>query len=111
MLATDAQCAQRLHDLAWQCQRGDFAALTRLLEAQGRHVTVQEEGLTLIVQGPPCTVGILAGSDPLSCFVQVATALFGSWWPFLPFVRQSMEQLKTTWRAQTRARRQARRPG
>jgi hypothetical protein len=111
MLATDTQCAQRLHDLAWQCQRGDFAALRRLLAAQGRQVTVDASGLQLTVQGPPCTVGILAGSDPLSCFIQVAFALFGAWWPFVPCVRQAMAQVKTTWHAQTQARRQAPRPG
>ena len=106
-LVTDAACAQRLHDLAWQCQRGEFAAVRRLLEAQGRHVMVDGEGQQLTVQGPPCTVGILAGTDPLSCYHMLVFALFGMWWPYIEAARQGCELLKKTWQAQMRERRRA----
>ena len=103
MLATHTACATRLADLTWQCQRGEFAALTCLLEAQGRRVT--RDGPQLTVHGPTMTVTILAGSDPLTCFVQMAFALFGARWAEFPLVRDAMQDVMKTWHRATRAHR------
>ena len=107
MVATDAACATRLHDLTWQCQAGDFTALRHLLAAQGRKVTV--EGRLLTVQGPPMTVALLAGSDPLCCFTQCMFALFGEAWPLLSITREALIQVHQTWHAATQAHRRAKR--
>lgn len=101
MLATGHACATRLHALTWQCQAGDFTAIRRLLEAQGRHVTL--DGPQLTVQGPPMTVVMTAGSDPLCCFTQLMFALFGESWPSLPLTREALNQVKKTWHVATRA--------
>ena len=107
MLVTDAACATRLHDLTWECQAGDFTALRRLLEAQGRHVTL--DGRQLTIQGPPMTVAILAGSDPIACFALLAFALFGACWPSLSLTRDALAQVQMTWQRQIRTHRVAKR--
>ena len=107
MLATDTACAQRLHDLVWQCQAGDFAALRRILDAQGRQTTL--DGPQMTVQGPPMTVAILAGSDPLCCFTQVMFALFGELWALSAITREALGQVKKTWHTATQIQHRAKR--
>ena len=107
MLATDTACAARLHDLVWQCQAGDFAALRLILDAQGRQATL--DGPQLTVLGPPMTVGVLAGSDPLCCFTQVMFALFGELWSLSAITREALRQVKRTWQTATQAQRTAKR--
>jgi hypothetical protein len=91
--------AERLAELTWRIVDGDFAALERLVRVCGGSWEEQEDGTRIARTGFGVTVGFGPGLDPISAFVQVAMAVVGPYWVWVPHVGEAMRLVGKQWAA------------
>ena len=95
--------AERLAELTWQVVDGDFAGLERLVTVCGGTWEEQEDGTRIARTGFGVTVGFGPGLDPVSAFVQVAMAVVGPYWVWVPDASEAMRLVNKQWGVQTKA--------
>jgi len=95
--------AERLAELTWQVVRDDFTELARLVTVCGGVWDEQEDGTRIARTGFGVTVGFGPGLDPVSAFVQVAMAIVGPYWVWVPDAGEAMRLVNKRWSAETKA--------